>query len=432
MSPVLIGLLILSAFAALWWLFLALTPSQRGLMRFVYRLIDTPAKLNGGFPEDDVTQPYAGDETTFPLNKWPTVTVIVPGRNEGHILEKTLGSLCAMDYPNFRVIFVDDQSTDNTAEVCRKLQAQFPHLTVIHNKEAPRDGWIGKTWAVHQAESYMNDNSVDYLLFTDSDLEFHPHCLRQMLRLAKHRNTDITSLLPAMYCLTLGEILGLLSGMCIINSRLNLYACNNPKIPRALVAGGFLLVTRSTYHQLGGHAAVRGQVVEDVAFGTRAKALNKRVFTALTHDLYKARMYEGWLDTFRGLKKNAYAGANYNPLFGGVIALFLLLMGVLPFSYAALGIAWAITAPTLLTLATAATGIAACLAQMLYAYQTARFINFPRAAVLLTAPSFLFYQIIFLGSIFDYYVGGNTWAGRRVQKPQALNTAGNVAPQSTP
>src|SRR5205823_1099068 len=142
----------------------------------------------------------------------------------------------------------------------------------------------GKTWAVHQAGKYMHE--TDYLLFADSDLEFHPQCLKQMIRLARHRRTDIASLLPAMRTESLGEVLGLLAAITLISTRFSLYTTNNPRDPKALVAGGFLLVRREVYHELGGHAAVRGQVIEDIAFGTRAKSRGKRVFTAATHDLF--------------------------------------------------------------------------------------------------------------------------------------------------
>jgi hypothetical protein len=420
---VLILLLILAALAALWWGAQLLAPSQRALMRFIYSTATPPHQLNGVFPGDDVTGETAPDPA-----HWPTVTIIVPGRNEGHLLAHTLGSLCSMDYPSFRVIFIDDQSTDNTAAVCRELAQKHPHLSVLHNTQPPRDGWIGKTWAVHQADPYLHDSNTDYLLFTDSDLEYHPQCLRHMIRLALHRRTDITSLLPRMVCQTVGELLGLHAGMCIINSRLSLYHCNNPKIPRALVAGGFLLVKRATYHELGGHAAVRGQIVEDVAFGTRAKALRKRVFTALTHDLYRARMYEGWRDTYRGLKKNAYAGANYSLPLAAFIAGFLLFAGTLVPFYVLAALATCLAHTTALALATLLTATIALLFQTLSAARTARFVGFPAATALLTSPAFAFYLAVFLGSALDYYRGGNTWAGRQVKNAQPLASAGVVSP----
>lgn len=423
-----IGLLaILAAAAAVWWGGLLISPGLRRLLHFVYSTGTPPESLNGGFSGDDVVREYAGDPAD---GEWPAVTVIVPGRNEGHLLEKTLGSLCAMDYPRFRVIFVDDQSSDNTAEVCARLSAAFPHLTILCNTESPRDGWVGKTWAVHQAEKFMHEG--EYLLFSDADLEFHPQCLKQMIRLARHRRTDIASLLPGMYCRTIGEVLGLLSAMVIINCRLTLYACNNPKDPRTLVAGGFLLVKREVYHRLGGHAAVRGQVVEDVALGMRAKALGYRVFTAITHDLYRARMYEGWGDTFRGLKKNAYAGANYRLGFAAVIAGFLLFFGMLPAVYAAAGGWLAIAAPSGLHGAVAAVGVAALVCQMLAGLRTARFAGLPAWVIVLLPASFGFYLAVLLGSMADYYRGGNTWAGRKMAPAQTLADAGKVEVEGAP
>ena len=426
MRSVLIGLVILFTLVAAWYLYLGLTPSQRSLRRFVYCTGTAPDALNGAFPGDDVTSSTPAD----PEN-WPSVTVIVPGRNEGHLLARTLGSLCAMEYPHFRVVFVDDQSTDNTAEVCRELEGRLPHLTVIHNQEHPRDGWIGKTWAVHQAEPYMQ--AGDYLLFTDSDLGFHPQCLKQMIRLALHRRTDITSLLPSIRYETLGELLGLLCAMTIVNTKLSLYDCNNPKVPRALVAGGFLLVKREAYHELGGHAAVRGQVVEDVAFGTRAKAMGKRVFTALTHDLYTARMYEGWRDTYFGLKKNAYAGANYQPLFAAVIFAFLIFFGAMPPVYAVGGITFAVLHPAPLTLALAVLGMIGFGGEMALGVRTAKYMGM-RPRVAWTLPlGFVFYATVFAGSVVDHYRGGNTWSGRRLGKVQTLAHAGRVdAPAEQP
>ena len=280
---------------------------------------------------------FAGDPV-----EWPRVTVIVPGRNEGHLLARTLGSLCAMEYPRFRVVFVDDQSTDDTRAVCGKLAAKYSCLTVIHNVTPPPVGWVGKNWAVHQAESHIRDASGDFILFTDSDLVFHPQCLKQMVRLALHRRCDIASCkLPSLRYETLGELLAILPAMVLIMLTRSLYVANDPRSPKALVAGGFLLVKRTSYEELGGHEAVRGQMIEDIALGMLAKAKGMRVFTAATHDLILARMYEGWRDTFMGLKKNAYAGANYKVWMILPVVLLLLFAGALVIFYPVFG-AWVV------------------------------------------------------------------------------------------
>jgi hypothetical protein len=214
--------------------------------------------------------------------------------------------------------------------------------------------------------------------------------------------------------------------MVIINVRLSLYACNNPRVPRALVAGGFLLVKREVYHALGGHASVKWHVVEDVALGTRAKALGRRVFTALTHDLYTARMFEGWRDTFRGLKKNAYAGANYSLLFAVFITFFMLFVGVVAPVYALGGIILACLHPSAWTFILAVAGITACAGQLAAGVRTARFIGMPIYVALTLPASFAFYLAVFIGSVMDYYRGGNMWAGRRIVNAQTLAEAGKV------
>ena len=343
-------LLIFASLAAAFWLIVSLMPAQRQSAKFVYNTSDSPAKLNALFPGDDIRGEYAGDP-----NVWPSVTIVVPGRNEGHLLERTLGSLCEMDYPNYRVVFIDDQSTDNTRAVCEALQAKHHRLTVIHNTTPPRDGWIGKTWAVHQADPHMHDS--DYLLFTDSDLVFHPQCLKQMVRLALHRRADIASCLPVFVYESLGELLAILPAIVLINLRLSLYATNNPARPEALVAGGFLLAKRTSYESLGGHEAVRGQVIEDIALGKTAKSKGFRIFTVSTQNLYSARMYEGWRDAYRGLKKNAYAGIDYRSALIAPAVLLFLIAGVLVHAYLLAGIISWIIWPTMLTFLLAAVAI---------------------------------------------------------------------------
>jgi glycosyltransferase involved in cell wall biosynthesis len=412
-------LLVICALAALFWLTLLLLPSQRRALRFLYNAADAPDRLNRAFPADDITAPYAGDPHEF-----PHITIVAPGRNEGHLLPQTLGSLCSMTYPRFNVVFVDDQSTDNSREALALLAAQHSHLTVIHNTTPPPPGWVGKTWAVAQAEPHTR--TADWLLFTDADLVYHPDCLTQAVRLALHRRADLLSMLPSLRYESLGELLGLLPAMLLITFKLPLTAANNPEDPRALVAGGFFLIKGAVYRDLGGHAGVRGQVIEDIAFGQRAKAANRRVYTAATHDLFTARMYEGALDTFNGLKKNAYAGANYHPLAILPITAFLLFLGALVPLYPLLAVIPLIQHPAPLTSLTFALAVVAALAQLCAAVRTTRLLDFSPLTAPLLPPGFAFYLLIFLASVLDHYRGGNTWAGRKMS-PQHLQSLANTS-----
>ena len=65
----------------------------------------------------------------------PTVSVLVPVRNEGRSIEATLRSLLTQDYPpdQFEVIVADGLSDDDTVPRVRRLQAEFPNLKLVYN-----------------------------------------------------------------------------------------------------------------------------------------------------------------------------------------------------------------------------------------------------------------------------------------------------------
>lgn len=435
-------ILLLFLLVASFWLSRVLSPDNRVAERFFYDSNDNPTRLNGILPRDDAPTHYAGDP---PAEQWPAVTIICPGRNEGHVLESTLGSLCRVDYSagKLRIIFVDDQSTDNTPEVCATLTARYPHLTILRTQADPPAGWVGKIWAIHQADAYIQapQEPGDYLLFVDSDLCFHPACLQQMIRLARHRNTDLLSLLPFIDCPTLGEKLGILMGLQLIALKYPLRQSNNPRSPICLVAGGFLLFKRASYLALGataagaeggrgGHAAIRGQMVEDIALGTMAKNRGLRVYTVGTHALLTGRMYEGWADTFRGLKKNSYAGANYQlPLAVLAILLLTILFVAMPL-YPLVGLGWWILHPGYYSFSLLVLGVGAWACMLWAARRAGNLLKFPAYLAWLTPLAAAFFLLIFGASILEHHRGGNQWSGRRYRK-EHVSALNELPPRDT-
>lgn len=411
----LILLLLCIIFALGFWAYLNFSPTQRMNARFQYGAADTPDSQNGLFRGDDVTWGFAGDPES-----WPAVTIVVPGRNEGHVLADTLGSLCRFDYPRLRIVFINDQSTDNTREVCATLQRQYSHLEALHNEEPPRDGWIGKSWAVHLGLMQPAAREAELLLFTDADLEFHPLALKQAVRLLLHRRADLVSLLPRLRVGSLGELLALLAGMTLISTALPLRRVNEPNFPKGLAAGGFMLWRKASYDAIGGHESVRGQMIEDIALAKLAKTKGKRVFTTFARDLMTARMYEGWRDTFVGLRKNAYAGVMYSPI-NAVASIVAILAGIILVPvYVALGTFLWITQPSPLTFVICLLSYLAMACMLSAANRSAKLLGFHRYAGWLMPFGMAFYMCIFVASIIEHYRGGNTWAGRRVQTKDKL------------
>ena len=77
---------------------------------------------------------------------------MVPARNEADVIQRSIGSLIAQDYPGaFRIVLVDDQSGDGTGALARALNSE--RLTVLTGAPRP-PGWTGKLWAMKQGSDH--------------------------------------------------------------------------------------------------------------------------------------------------------------------------------------------------------------------------------------------------------------------------------------
>ena len=117
--------------------------------------------------------------------RWPLVSVVVAARNEASLIEKSLRSLAAMDYPNFEVVAVNDRSVDGTGDIIDRVAAGGSRIRALHIKELPA-GWLGKCHALHCGSRHA---SGGLLLFTDADVTFSVDTLRLAVRYFEaHRN----------------------------------------------------------------------------------------------------------------------------------------------------------------------------------------------------------------------------------------------------
>src|SRR4051812_47385472 len=99
----------------------------------------------------------------------PSITVIIPARDEPADIAATLSSLVEQDYEYLQIIAVDDRSTDQTGAIIDVIAAQHPdRVRALHVTELPA-GWLGKTHAMALA---ARQAPTDYLLFTDADVVF--------------------------------------------------------------------------------------------------------------------------------------------------------------------------------------------------------------------------------------------------------------------
>ncbi|MCA9469831.1 MAG: glycosyltransferase, partial [Nitrospira sp.] len=261
--------------------------------------------------------------------QWPTVVAVVPARNEADVIERTLRSLLEQDYPgNFHVVMVDDQSEDCTGDIARQLALEHPagaRLTVEIAEDRPH-GWMGKMWAIHTglqvAEKQWPEATYQYL--TDADIKHSRGNLRELVSKAESEGLDLVSLMVRLHCKNIWEKLLIPAFVYFFQQVYPFPLINNPNSPVGGAAGGCMLVRNRALKQVGGMAAIRGEVIDDCALGLKIKRIGK-IWIGLTDSEHSIRPYVGLDDIWVMVTRTAYTQLRYSPLIlvGTVIGLAL-------------------------------------------------------------------------------------------------------------
>jgi hopene-associated glycosyltransferase HpnB len=370
------------------------------------------------------------------------VFVIVPARNEADTLPHTIPSICRQEYPNLRLILVDDQSDDGSDRVLERLAREHRNLTVVRGKDRP-DGWMGKCWAVQQGVESIADLKSEIsdlkseisnfkspiadeamLLFTDADINFHPRAVAQAAGYLHTHQLDALSLFPRI---TFGqpiEALAMAGLVTMLGCMFPLGWVNDPKRATALAAGGFFMIRSSAYRAVGGHACVKSQLIEDVNLARQLKARGAKLHCQHTRDLVSTRMYDGFADTWEGLAKNAYAGMEYQPHKFWVGLIVGLLVAVLPPVYLIVTILWAVRARTNASWTALALACVINICIVIVHARTTRHLKLPWYHALFMPISAALYTLIAATSFWQHHFGGgNVWKGRRYRREMLLAPA---------
>ena len=261
------------------------------------------------------------------LAQWPSVTAVVPARNEADVIKDTIGSLLAQDYPGkLRVILVDDESTDGTAEAARALD-DGSKLTVMTGAKRP-SGWTGKLWAVSQGVIRATDTGApDYLWFTDADIAHTPENLRHLVARAEDEKLVLTSLMAKLHCQSWPERFFIPAFVYFFDMLYPFAWVNDPKAKMAAAAGGCMLVRREVLEKAGGIASIRGTIIDDCAMGRLMKAQGP-IWLGLTDRARSIRPYAGMGEIRRMVARSAYAQLAYSPLMllGTLLGLVLMFL----------------------------------------------------------------------------------------------------------
>jgi len=343
---------------------------------------------------------------------WPRCSVLVPARNEELNIGRCIKSLLDQDYPDFQVIVLDDNSTDRTWQILQEFALKYPGLTLLKGTPLP-DDWLGKHWACSQL-AQASDGEL--LVFVDADTYHEPGMLRGAAAAMVNEKAALISALPRQIIVSWSEMLsipafylGMLCGVPLELTRLQ----RNPLL--FAVLGQFLVFRRDAYEAAGGYAAVRNNVVDDIAIGRRVHAMGLKYKLLDGGGLVSCRMYRNFDQVWKGLTKSTFATFNFDPFFLVFMWTLVVIVFVSPPIVLGIGLAQPQVPVGITTMAAAAV----FLNLVLWTVSHARF-HFPLYLVLIYPFSTVFMTVVALASMVLTMQGKARWKGRsmpRVIKP---------------
>jgi len=255
------------------------------------------------------------------------ISIIIPARNEARCIARCLDGVLNQHYPNYEVIVIDDHSTDATPHILAQYAAQYPHLRVLSGTGLPA-GWTGKAWACQQGAQAA---CGEWLVFLDADTAAQPKLLLALLEYATTHGRDVVSVFPFLELGSFWERLLLppFRAMIYATYPFQRVAADDAHAQEVMANGQCILVRQQCYATIGGHAAVRAAVLEDVWLARHLHDAGAHVAVVLGCTAVRVRMYTSRSEVFEGLTKNACAGfrsAGWRALLAGTIQFALALL----------------------------------------------------------------------------------------------------------
>lgn len=248
----------------------------------------------------------------------PSLAVIIAVRNEERDLSEALESMCQLDYSNYRLVVVNDRSTDRTPEILSRFEKLYPHLTVIHIDELPA-GWLGKNHALYKG---YQATSEEWMLFTDADVRYAPSTLNKAVQYCIDKQLDHLTVLPEVESRStfFNSIMDTFKIM--LNVRLKPWEASDPNSKAYFGVGAFNLVRRNAYEMAGTHKRIALRPDDDLKLAECIKSSGLKQDVAYGNELLSLEWYTSVKEFINGLMKNTFSTVDYN--FPKVVVLCLI------------------------------------------------------------------------------------------------------------
>lgn len=227
------------------------------------------------------------------------LAVVIPARNEAATLPQLLASLHATIRTTAQIIVVDDGSTDGTYDVAAAGGADVIAITNVP------PGWTGKAWACQLG---AEATQTDLLLFLDADTVLAPHAVAHLLA-AHQKYGGLVSVQPFH---DVHELYEHMSAYFNVMSLMGSGQFTRRGARRPMAFGPCLLSARSDYDRVGGHAAVRDAILDDVQLAIAYAQAGLPVRCLVGGAALRMRMYpNGFRQLAEGWTKNIASGAQH-------------------------------------------------------------------------------------------------------------------------
>jgi len=316
-----------------------------------------------------------------PQGGWPRLSIVVPVHDEEAVIDGCVRLLRGQEYDDLEIIFVLDRCTDGTARILARHAAEDPRVILIENDSCPPD-WAGKCHAAHLG---ANRATGDWILFTDADTRFDPRLCRASMALAGARGLVLLSLLSTLTYAHLFERVAQVAAGINLLTLYPIHRFNRAKPPRPFANGQFMLFRRDWYDRIGGHAAVKDALLEDIAAAKLVRQHGGAGGVAFADGMLMCSMYDTLAEFESGWKRIYIEACDRRPARLRKLGRRTLAYGVgLPLvqlgALATAPVVWAHGGGAL-ALALAGTVLGAWTAQAAMLYRTYRLLQAPRRSI---------------------------------------------------
>jgi hopene-associated glycosyltransferase HpnB len=241
------------------------------------------------------------------------VVAVVPARDEAEVIADSLASLLAQSHEALSLVVVDDASTDGTAAIARGLAARSSRDCEIVTLSTSPDGWSGKVNALRAGtdEALRRWPDLDWLLFTDADIEHRPDSVRALIARAACDDRQLVSVMARLRAESFWERLIVPPFVWFFQLLYPFRKIAAPSSSVAAAAGGCVLLRPEALERAGGLGAIRDALIDDVALGRAVADAGGRIWLGLDQGIVSLRSYRTLRSLWRMIARSAFVQLRY-------------------------------------------------------------------------------------------------------------------------